>query len=146
MKLTTTLKLLKEHGAPEGYLTPLLHYIGHDYDENKEINLLTILESNGAGHCVQAFKTLLNDKTYRNVFKIISELAEDVFKCVSQYYKNIHYETVLKPLKNALDGDNIFDKINLTHYALEHTICIASDEAEECEKQAEMIKKYLTWE
>lgn len=89
-KLTTTLTLLKgKNACSDGYKT-LIHYIGHDYDENKEINLLTILKSNGIDHFFWAFRAISQPAEIATKIKnnIVADIAESVLHLYEKQYKN----------------------------------------------------------
>ena len=47
MKLYTTLNLLREHGACKYGYEKLLQTVGLNYDKDKPIDLITVLDSNG---------------------------------------------------------------------------------------------------
>lgn len=87
-KLNTTLKLLEEKNAcANGYQT-LIDYIGHNYDKNAEINLLTILKSNGINHFFWAFRALQQEKPIWNpvLNNILADIAESVLNIFEEKY------------------------------------------------------------
>ena len=88
IKLTTTLKLLKEANAcSDGYKT-LIDYLGHDYGDSTEINVLTILKSNGIDHFFWTFRVLQQDrKIYAPILNnIIADIAESVLCLFEEKY------------------------------------------------------------
>jgi hypothetical protein len=85
IRAITTLKLLKNKDAcSDGYQT-LIDYLGKDYPEEKEINLLTILESNGIDHCLWAFRATTVD-TSKQARLIAADCAESVLYIYQEKY------------------------------------------------------------
>lgn len=58
MRLTTTLARIKAHNPCEDGLEQLLKHLGSGYPEDKEVDLLTILESNGVAHFIWAIRAV----------------------------------------------------------------------------------------
>jgi len=97
-KLTTTLKRIKAHdpcGQEKGSDTGwgrLRSYLGEYYPEDQEINLLTILESNGISDMFWAFRAVQQDE--RVAKRIAVELAiafsESVLSIFEKEYPNDH--------------------------------------------------------
>ncbi len=79
MKLTTTFNLLREKGAcTEGYRKLAKHLVSVEaFGEDKEINLLTILDSNGFDDAVWCLRATVQDS---DVIKrlIAADFAESV--------------------------------------------------------------------
>lgn len=72
-RLTTTLNKLREHGAcSEGY-RKLLEHVGLDYPKEKNINVLTILESNNWDDFLWSLRA-----TNENHERVIRHLAADI--------------------------------------------------------------------
>ena len=85
MKLTTTLNRLRAAGAcREGY-RKLLEHVGSDFNPDAEINLLTILESNGAADTLWALRaTVQNSDRIARLLAI--EFAEQVLPIFETRY------------------------------------------------------------
>ena len=90
VKLTTTLELLKSKDACSDGLETLIKYLGEDYPQDKEINLLTILKSNGVRHCFWAFRATKEDNKIA-LRLICADIAESVLHIFEEKYfpKNI---------------------------------------------------------
>ena len=75
--LTTTLRRLREHRAcSEGY-TKLTAHLGPEWPDDRSINLLTILESNGVEDCLWSFRAAIEEAA--QVTRLIAaDLAEHV--------------------------------------------------------------------
>jgi hypothetical protein len=87
IKLTTTLNLLKEHEACDDGYELLIKHIGEDYDENKPINLLTILESNGAEHCIWALRAVEQKNVKQAIVFLSCKFAESVLHIFEDMYQ-----------------------------------------------------------
>lgn len=85
MKLTTTLNELKKHNpCLDGWET-LVAYLGADYAPDTEINLLTILESNGVQDCLWTLRaTLQNIK--ETAVRLTIEFASGVLHVFEEKY------------------------------------------------------------
>ncbi len=95
MKLTTTLNLIRSKNpcnsnekASRLYgWNCLIDYLGKDYPEDREINLLTILESNGIQDCLWALRCTIQDS------EIISRrLAVEFARHVLSIFENKYPE------------------------------------------------------
>lgn len=133
MKLTTTLNLLKKKG-----LNLYENTIGHDYDHDEPINLLTILEIYGIYDFLRVFIALEQD--WSEVKPILINIVTDIEESV----RSIMLLHVLKIIQSNLP---IFllrpiVMVESVIYALK----LATLEGLEKQKQIDIIKKYLTWE
>ena len=79
MKLSTTFKTLREHSACVSGYRKLAKHLGDvkAYDENKQIDLLIILESNGFDDCVWSLRATL-EKSDSVKRLIAADFAESV--------------------------------------------------------------------
>ena len=84
MNLTTTFKTLRDHGACVSGYRRLAKHLGDikAYGENKQINLLTILESNGFDDCVCSLRATLekSDSVKRLIAADFAESALHIFE------------------------------------------------------------------
>ena len=84
MKLTTTFKTLRDHGACVSGYRRLAKHLGDikAYGENKQINLLTILESSGFDDCVWSLRATLekSDSVKRLIAADFAESALHIFE------------------------------------------------------------------
>ena len=67
MKLTTTLSQIRANDPCEDGLEKLLKHLGHNYPDDKEIDLLTILESNGIDHLFWALITVEDQELAKRI-------------------------------------------------------------------------------
>ena len=85
MKLTTTLNEIKEHSPCDYGWNILCEHLGKNFDHDEDINLLTILESNGIQDCLWAFRTTHQDSKPVAV-KIAIEFARRVLHIFDDKY------------------------------------------------------------
>ena len=93
MKLTTTLNLIDEHepcyrdpdNPSHSGWNRLIDHLGHDYDRDAEINLLTILESNGVADCLWSLRATIQDSREIAV-RLAIEFAERVLPLFEAEY------------------------------------------------------------
>jgi hypothetical protein len=132
LKLTTTLNDILEFNPCDDGLKLFLSFVGCDYPKDKEINLLTILESNGISDFFWCFKTLKENK--KEAFKILSLICKEIAESVLHIYEN-KYPNDLRP-REALQALELFinDKITIhillaaknAAYAAAHTAYAAA--------------------
>ena len=85
MKLTTTLNKIRAHRpCAEGWKT-LCTALGSDYDEDAEINLLTILESNGVQDMLWCLRATVEDSDGA-ARQLAIAFAEDVLSIFEKAY------------------------------------------------------------
>ena len=97
-KLTTTLKRIKAHdpcGQEKGSDTGwgrLRSYLGERYPEDQEINLLTILESNGISDMFWAFRAVQQDEQVakRIAVELAIAFSESVLSIFEKEYPEDH--------------------------------------------------------
>ena len=80
IKLTTTLKLLREHGACESGYKKLRKHVGVKWPDDKPINLMVILKNNGVQDmlwCVRATEQPYADH-WQFMCKMYADFAESV--------------------------------------------------------------------
>ena len=87
MELTTTLRKIEAHGPCQDGWNILCRYLGENFDHDEEINLLTILESNGVQDCIWAFRATHQDSKPTAV-KIAIECARRVLHIFEDEYPN----------------------------------------------------------
>ena len=85
MKLTTTLNEIKEDSPCDYGWNILLKHLGENFDHDHEINLLTILKSNGVQDCLWAFRTTKQDSK-PVVVRISIEYARLVLRIFEDEY------------------------------------------------------------
>jgi len=68
----------------------LIDHLGEDYGEDKPINLLTILESNGAVHCIWSMCATEQDfsDVRPTLLNIVCDIAESVLHIFESAYPN----------------------------------------------------------
>jgi len=96
MRLTTTLNLIRKagpcgirpnkDGTLSGYLK-LLQHVGDNYDADAEINLLTILESNGVQDTLWCLRATVQDSK-RIAAQLAIEFAAEVLPIFEARYPN----------------------------------------------------------
>src|SRR5574337_420951 len=111
IKLITTLNNILEFSPCSEGLDKFLKYVGRDFPKDKEINLLTILESNGIDHFFWCFKTLKNNK--KEEFKILSLICADIAESTISIFES-KYPKDNRP-KKAIEAIRLFvdEKISL---------------------------------
>ena len=80
IRLTTTLALLKQHGACESGYKILRKHVGIKWPDDKPINLLTVLKSNGVQDmiwCIRATEQPYADH-WQLMCKMYADFAESV--------------------------------------------------------------------
>lgn len=83
MTIYTTLNKIKQHNpCPDGW-DKLLKFLNKTEADDEPLNLLTILESNGAHDCVWAFRTTENCPVYR---LIAADFAGSVLHIFEEKY------------------------------------------------------------
>jgi hypothetical protein len=86
MKITTTLNRIKENKPCSDGWTKLLTFLNKTQADDEELDLLTILESNGVQDCLWAFQCTDNyDSIYRH---ISADFAESVLYIFEKKYPN----------------------------------------------------------
>jgi hypothetical protein len=84
--ITTTLNRIKEKSPCSGGWQKLLAFLNKTQADDEELNLLTILESNGVSDCLWAFRcTDDNESIYRH---IAADFAESVLHIYEKKYPN----------------------------------------------------------
>jgi hypothetical protein len=120
-KITTTLSEIKKQPYCNTGWKKLITHLGKDYPIDKEINLLTILDSNGIIDCCWAFKTAIEKEAEGIATLISAELAESILCFYENKYPNdnsprcaINQVKIIGELllKNMWD-DNDFNSIKL---------------------------------
>jgi hypothetical protein len=101
IKLTTTLKLLKEANPCESGLQTLIQSLPKKHSDTKPINLLHILESNGIDHFFWAWRATQKPekKTKRMILHDIVESVQHVYE--KKYPTSSVIKNVLKALKTG---------------------------------------------
>ena len=83
-KLTTTLALLRQHNACESGYHTLLRSLGPKWPQDKTINLLQILKSNGAQDTLWTLRATREDSTLARV-AIVASFAKSVLKDYTKF-------------------------------------------------------------
>jgi hypothetical protein len=92
-KLTTTLSLLRNHDACKNGYKKLAKFLGKDYGNEMPINLLKILENNGADDCLWSLRATQEDSD-----KIARLMAADFAESVLHFY-TAKYPDDKRPVK-----------------------------------------------
>lgn len=108
MKLTTTLNRIwcyypcnrKPDNPRDTGWNRLIDYLGHDFDHDTEINLLTILESNGVQDCLWTLRATIQDSR-----KIAVQLAVEFAKRVLDIFES-EYPCDDRPRKAIEAGES----------------------------------------
>jgi hypothetical protein len=86
MKITTTLNRIKSNSPCQEGWTKLLTFLNKTKADDEELDLLTILESNGVQDCLWAFQCTDNhDSIYKH---IAADFAESVLYIFEKEYPN----------------------------------------------------------
>jgi hypothetical protein len=103
MKITTTLNRIKENKPCSDGWTKLLTFLNKTKADDEELDLLTILESNGVQDCLWAFKCTDNyDSIYRH---IAADFAESVLYIFEKEYPNDNRPRLsIQAAKDYADG------------------------------------------
>ncbi|MEK6878617.1 MAG: hypothetical protein AABY22_03365, partial [Nanoarchaeota archaeon] len=104
VKFTTTLKLLKEFNACKDGLNTLLQSLPENFSENKQINLLHILESNSVDHFFWALRALKTKPT--NYKKVIRYILADIIEVIEPNFSkrspnDLSVKNVIKYLRKG---------------------------------------------
>ncbi len=104
VKFTTTLKLLKQQNPCSYGLQTLLKSLPKNYSENKQINLLHILGSNGVDHFFWALRAVKTPTAAHK--KVISYILADIIESVEpnfskEYPDNTAVRNVIKYLRKG---------------------------------------------
>ena len=86
-RLTTTLALLKEKGACTDGYRKLLKSLPAKWADDKPINLLRVLKSNGVQDMCWCFRATVEDSTIPRVL-IVADFAQSVLKYFTAKYPN----------------------------------------------------------
>lgn len=87
MKLTTTLKRLRENNACIPSYDLLIKNLGADYPDDADIDLKTILESNGVVDCVWALRAV-NNVSDEELRVICVGISVKLVKSIEHVFKN----------------------------------------------------------
>jgi hypothetical protein len=126
MKLTTTLELLKNHDpCTDGYLK-LKKYLRKGFKKDSEINLLTILDSNGVEDCLWSLRA-----TIENCEKMARLIAADCAESVLYIYqdKKTNDERPKLAIQAARDFANGLIDISISSAARAAACAAARDDA-----------------
>ena len=147
-RLTTTLALLKEKGACTDGYRKLLKSLPAKWADDKPINLLRVLKSNGVQGMCWCFRATVEDSTIPRVL-IVADFAQSVLKYFTAKYPND--DRPAKAIQAARDF--AAGKISLQDcknaadvaYAAAAAYAAAYDAAGQKEraKQARIIRKWL---
>lgn len=85
MKITTTLNRIIKANWNNYQINILLNHIGHDYDPDKPINLLTILESNGFDRFLWALEIL--EQNFVEIEPILTNITADIAESVLVFFE-----------------------------------------------------------
>jgi hypothetical protein len=91
--LTTKLSLIMDHRPCADGFKQLKNYLGDDYPEDKPIDLLTILESNGVQDCLWSLRCA--DATEEEIKKISVKLAIEFARRVLPIFEKKHPDNKL---------------------------------------------------
>ena len=110
-KLTTTLTRIRANAPCVRGWQKLNQYLGKDFDPDTEINLLTILESNGAADMLWALRTTLQDSK-RIATQLAIAFAEEVLPIFEKQYPNDRRPRLaIQAAKDYLEGKIGLEKL-----------------------------------
>ena len=87
MKLTTTLNRIRAYCPSPALMRTMLEHLGPDYDPDADINLLTILESNGVQDTLWCLRATEQD-SHRTAVKLGLAFAERALSIWGRAYQN----------------------------------------------------------
>ena len=103
MKITTTLNRIKEKTPCEPGWDKLLTFLGKTKADDEELDLLTILESNGVKDCIWAFRcTDDNDSIYRHMAADFAESVLHLFE--EKHPKDTRPRLAIQAARDYADG------------------------------------------
>ena len=154
-RLTTTLALLKEKGACTDGYRKLLKSLPAKWADDKPINLLRVLKSNGVQDMCWCFRATVEDSTIPRVL-IVADFAQSVLKYFTAKYPNDDRpakaiqaardfaagKISLQDCKNAADAayDAAYAAYHAAYDAAYHADAAIQKERA---KQARIIRKWL---
>lgn len=137
-KLTTSLKLLREKGACADGYRKLLKSLPKGWKDDKPINLLRVLKSNGVQDMCWCFRATREDSTIPRVL-IAADMAASVLK-----YFTTKYPDDDRPAK-AIQAARDFAAGKISQNEVRSAAADAAADARHKErlKQARIIRKWL---
>ena len=135
-RLTTTLALLREHGACRAGYMALRRSLGAKWGDNKPINLLRVLKSNGVQDMLWCLRATAEDPKIPRVL-IAADFAESVLKCFTARHPND--DRPAKAIRAARD----FAAGKIGADAAAGAAEAAASANKELVKQARIIRKWL---
>lgn len=141
MTIYTTLNKIKQHNpCPDGW-DKLLKFLNKTEADDEPLNLLTILESNGAHDCVWAFRTTEDCPVYR---LIAADFAGSVLHIFEEKYPDDNRPRLA--IQAARDYANVLiseEKLDAA-WAAAWDAAWAAAWAAELEKQRQVILNHLS--
>jgi hypothetical protein len=103
-KLTTTLALLRKHGACKDRYAHLVSALGEGFGDDQTINLLTILDSNGTENCLWALRATAEDceKTARLMAADFAEAVLPIFE--KEYPEDTRPREAIQAARDFAEG------------------------------------------
>lgn len=121
--LTTTLALLKEHQACTDGYRKLVKSLGSDWPDDKPINLLQILDSNGVQDMCWCFQATVEDSLILGAL-IVADMAESVLHHFTAKYPNDD-----RPAKAIQAARDLAAGKITASYAVDYAVDYAADAA-----------------
>ena len=154
MKLTTTLNKIRACSPCASGWQTLLKHVGKDFDPDAEINLLTILESNGVADMLWSLRATDQDSK-RIASQLAIEFAEQALPLFEKRRPNDERpRKAIQAARDYLDGKISLEQLRASRQAGAHTdayAAYAADAAADAaaarekalQKQAEIIRMIL---
>lgn len=153
-KLLTSLSLLKSHDACSDGLETLIKSLPRGFEEDKEINLLHILTSNGLDHFFWAWRATSKPekRVKRLILADIIELVEPIY--LKSYPASKMFKQVLRALRTGRRVEEAKEADAAAYAAARAAYAAASYAAADAasyavtrskikDKQIKIIKRYL---
>ena len=139
-RLTTTLALLKKHHACADGYRKLVESLSTKWPDDKPINLLLVLKSNGVQDMCWRFRATVEDSTIPRIL-IAADFAESVLKYFTAKYPNDDRPAkAIQAVRHFAAGEiSLQDCRNAAAYAAAD----AAAREKERKKQARIIRKWL---
>jgi hypothetical protein len=131
MKLTTTLHKIKAaHACADGYRTLAKHLGGcESYGMDTEINLLTVLESNGVQDMIWCFRCTVEDSKL-TASQLAIEFAAECLPIFEQRYPNdFRPRGAIDAARGYMAGAVTFDELKKARFAAYTAAADAADDA-----------------
>ena len=146
MKLTTTLQRIKEaHACADGYRTLVKHLGGcKSYGMDTEINLLTVLESNGVQDMIWCFRCTVEDSKFTASQLAIEFTAECLPIFEKRYPNDFRPRGAIDAARGYMAGAVTLDELKKARSAAAAAY-IAADAAADADADAAAAAAYAAY-